>query len=425
MTGNSRGYIFDGHSEDRRRFLRFLAGSPYIASIGGVVAYLESSGHSQMTQMAPQAAEMLASPAEALNVLDFKVTARRKIRDGHWANMESGVDDDATLRANSEAYRQIQLRPRRLRDATNVDMRVELFGESFASPIFLCPTSGHLAYSSEGERGVARAARKYGNLMMLSTVASTAPEEVVRELGRPVWQQFYPPQAWDNAEKMLRRFQSTGTTVLVLTVDLSTGRNSETFLRMRPKDTSQCTTCHKSADGPAPAERPMYAGLNMEGLTRASSFPAMDWSFVDRLRNFWKGKLLLKGIDTHEDARLGVEHGVDGIIVSNHGGRATETLRASIECLPEVVVAVDGKIPVFVDGGIRRGTDAFKALALGAKAAGIGRPYLWGLGAFGQAGVERVIQILHGEFRLAMANCGTRTLADINRNYVSTPDWKI
>jgi 4-hydroxymandelate oxidase len=151
----------------------------------------------------------------------------------------------------------------------------------------------------------------------------------------------------------------------------------------------------------------------------------MGWGFVERLRTFWKGRLIIKGIDTHEDALLCLEHGIDGILVSNHGGRSTETGRATIEALPEVVAAVGGRIPVFVDGGVRRGTDVFKALALGARAVGIGRPFLWGLGAFGQAGVDRVLEILQGELKLVMGNCGTRTVVDITRAYVATPDWKI
>jgi len=143
------------------------------------------------------------------------------------------------------------------------------------------------------------------------------------------------------------------------------------------------------------------------------------------LRKAWKGQLLIKGIDTAEDAKLALDHGLDGILVSNHGGRSTETGRATIEALPEVVAAVGGHIPVFVDGGVRRGTDVFKALALGAKAVGIGRPMLWGLGAFGQPGVERVLAILQAELKLAMGNCGTRTLADINRSYVTPAPWPL
>ena len=167
----------------------------------------------------------------------------------------------------------------------------------------------------------------------------------------------------------------------------------------------------------------MYDGINMTGLSGTD--PAMDWALVDRLRKFWKGKFIIKGIDKREDARLCIEHGVDAILVSNHGGRAKETLPATIEALPEVVTEVGNRVPVFVDGGIRRGTDVFKALTLGAKAVGIGRPYLWGLGAFGQAGVDRVLEILQGELKLAMGNCGTQKVSDINRAYVATPDWKI
>jgi isopentenyl diphosphate isomerase/L-lactate dehydrogenase-like FMN-dependent dehydrogenase len=167
----------------------------------------------------------------------------------------------------------------------------------------------------------------------------------------------------------------------------------------------------------------MYDGINMTGVAILN--PNMTWEFVDRLRRATALKLLIKGIDTREDARLAVEHGIDGILVSNHGGRATETGRSTIEALPEVVNEVRGRIPVFLDGGVRRGTDVFKALALGAKAVGIGRPFLWGLGAFGQAGVDRVLEILQGELKLAMGNCGTQTVAAIDRSYVATPDWRL
>jgi len=407
-------------STARREFLKFLAASPYVAALGGVTAFLEQRSFAQDAQ---RGSDVIASPAEAFDVLDFEEAAHRNVNPGHWAYMVSGVDNDATLRANREGYKHVQLRPRRLRDATKVDMRVELFGTVYSSPIFLCPVSGHQAFSPDGELAVARAAKARGTLQFLSLATSTAVEQVNQELGRPVWQQFYAPASWEACEKILRRVEAAGCSVIALTVDNSTGRNSETFLRTRPKNTMQCTTCHESADGPTPHERPMYDGINMSGL--GFTDPAMNWAFVDRLRKFWKGKFIIKGIDTREDARLCIEHGVDAILVSNHGGRATETSRATIEALPEVAEAVAGRIPVFVDGGIRRGTDAFKALALGATAVGIGRPYIWGLGAFGQAGVDRVLEILQGELKLAMGNCGTQKVSDINRAYVATPDWKI
>jgi isopentenyl diphosphate isomerase/L-lactate dehydrogenase-like FMN-dependent dehydrogenase len=250
-------------------------------------------------------------------------------------------------------------------------------------------------------------------------------EDVNGALGRPVWYQLYAPNSWDVCQQIVRRVQNAGCTVMALTVDNTTGRFSETYLRTRPKDLKQCEACHEG--GPDSVQsyysRPMYKGLNLGGVLRQN--PAMDWAFVDQLRKFWTGKLLIKGIDSGEDAKLCLEHGIDGILVSNHGGRSTETLRATLEALPEVVAAVNGRIPVFVDGGFRRGTDIFKGLALGAKAVGIGRPYIWGLGAFGEAGVDRVIEILQGELKLAMGNCGTRTVADITSAFVSTLNWKI
>jgi isopentenyl diphosphate isomerase/L-lactate dehydrogenase-like FMN-dependent dehydrogenase len=160
----------------------------------------------------------------------------------------------------------------------------------------------------------------------------------------------------------------------------------------------------------------MFNGIEM--TTAITDFPALDWGFFDRLKKFTKMKLVLKGIETREDAKLGVEHGVDAIIVSNHGGRATETGRATIKCLPEVLDGVGGRVPVLVDGGFRRGTDIFKALALGAKGVGIGRPYAWGLGAYGQAGVERALEILQRELTLTMRQCGTRSIAEIGRSSI-------
>ena len=410
----------DSTSSARREFLKFLAASPYVAALGGVAAYLERSVFAQNTQ---QTSDVITSPAGALDVFDFEEAAHRKVMQAHWAYMASGVDDDATLRANREGFKHVELRPRRLRDATKVDMHVDLFGTTYNSPIFLCPTGGEKSFFPEGELAVARAAKARGTLQILSTATSTPVEDVIKTLGRPVWQQLYAPNSWDACEKILRRVEAAGCSVIALTVDNTTGRFSETYLRTRGKDLNQCLNCHETPEGPTVKERPMYDGIDMTGVRTTN--PAMDWAFVDRIRKFWKGKFIIKGIDTREDARLCIEHGIDGLLVSNHGGRSTETSRATIEALPEVVAEVGNKIPVFVDGGFRRGTDVFKALALGAKAVGVGRPFLWGLGAFGQAGVDRVIEIMQGELKLVMGNCGTQTVADINRAYVATPDWKI
>jgi isopentenyl diphosphate isomerase/L-lactate dehydrogenase-like FMN-dependent dehydrogenase len=409
-----------GDPNARREFLKFLAASPYVAALGGVTAFVQQRAFAQGTR---EASDVIAAPADALDVFDFEEAAHRKVPPGHWAYTAGGIDDDATILANREGFKHVLLRPRRLRDATKVDMRVELFGTVYDSPIFLCPTAAEKAYHPDGELAVARAAKARGTLQVLSAMTSIAVEDVNKALGRPVWFQLYAPSSWEVNEKMLRRVEAAGCSVLVLTVDVTFGHNNETYIRTRPKDLRPCAACHEGEPGTSLKERPMFDGIDMTGVRVPS--PTTDWAFVDRLRKFWQGKLIIKGLTTREDARLCIEHGIDGMLVSNHGGRATETLFATIEALPEVVAEVGTRIPVFVDSGFRRGTDVFKALALGAKAVGIGRPFLWGLGAFGQAGVDRVLEILQGELKMAMGQCGTRTVADITGDYVATPDWKL
>ncbi len=402
----------------RREFLKFLAASPYVASLGGVAAFLRQG---TLAQTAAEASTLISSPSEALNVFDFEEVAHRNVAPGHWAFMTSGVDDDATIRTNREGFQHIELRPRRLRDATKVDMRVTIFGTTYNSPIFTCPTGGQKSFHPDGELAVARADKAHGTLQYLSTATSTSVEDVNAALGRPVWYQVYAPRTWEGCEKLLHRVDAAGCNVIALTVDTSPGGHAETYLRTRPKDLRQCTACHDvRGEDILVRNRPMR-----EGLDAAGGVPvALDWALVDRIRKYWKGKFVIKGLTTREDARMAVDHGIDAIHVSNHGGRVTETLQPTIEALPEIVAEVNGRVPVLVDSGFRRGTDVFKALALGATAVGIGRPMLWGLGAFGQPGVERVLEILQAELKLVMGNCGTRTVADITPSYVELPNRK-
>jgi 4-hydroxymandelate oxidase len=378
----------------RREFLSFLAASPLVLA----------------------QSEAVSDAKDALSVMDFEEAARRAVPVAHFAYMATGVDDDATLRANREGFRKIQLRPRRLVDVSKVDSSVELFGTRWPSPIYLCPCGSQRAFHADGELATARAARAKGALQMLSTVSSTSVEEVSEALGRPPWYQLYAPAKWDAVEKVVRRVEAAGCPVLVLTVDQNGGRNTETQKRLTRADSRLCASCHQSAPGTplGKQNRPMLADM---GDTVYNS-PSATWELVDRLKDLTRLKLIIKGLETGEDAGLACEHGADGIVVSNHGGRTVETGRGTIECLPEVVGAVRGRIPVLVDGGFRRGTDVFKALALGARAVGIGRPYLWGLGAFGRPGVERVLEILNGELTLTMRQCGARSVAEITRSFV-------
>ncbi len=367
--------------------------------------------------MGQEASGPIGDPKEALNVLDFEAAARKTLPPAHFGYMATGVDDDATLRANRDGFNRIQLRPRRLVDITHADLRTELFGVTWDTPIALAPVGNQKAFHAEGELPVARAARAKKTLQILSTVTNTPLDQVGDALGRPVWYQLYTTSRWDITEKLVRHAEAAGCPVLVLTVDTQAGRHIETFERLRRMDTRKCEVCHGTNQEGFFRRKPMFDGMDMAGVRVTN--PAMTWNDVRKLKKLTTMKLLIKGIVTREDAELCAEHGVDGIIVSNHGGRAEESGRGTIECLPEVVDAVGNRMPVLVDGGFRRGTDIFKALALGACAVCIGRPYIWGLAAFGQEGVERVLDILRGELELTMKQCGTKSIAEIRRASVT------
>jgi 4-hydroxymandelate oxidase len=223
----------------------------------------------------------------------------------------------------------------------------------------------------------------------------------------------------------VKRVEAVGCPVLVWTIDLLAGRHAETAARFATIDTRDCSSCHvvhpiTGSTAEKNRTKPMFAGLSGESNPRGA-----DWTYVDRLKKMTSMKLLLKGIDTGEDARLARERGADGVIVSNHGGRAAETGRGTMDILPEVVAAVGGQMPVFVDGGFRRGTDVLKALAIGACAVGIGRPYIWGLASFGQDGVERVLEILRTELALIMLQCGIPSIAKITKESILTTATRV
>ena len=392
----------------RRDFLRFLAASPLLA---GSPAVLQALSQASLN-------DVIGSPADALSVLDFEAAARKALPPAHWGYMTTGVDDDATLRANREGFAHYQIRPRRLVDVRKVDTTTELFGSTWGTPIVLAPVGGHKMFNPEGEIAVARAAKAKGHLQILSTVTTSSVEDVIAARGGPIWYQLYPTSSWDVRLKIVKRAEAAGCPVLVLTVDLSGGRNLETADRFKKLDTRRCESCHEPGPTAVYKRRPMFDGIDMKGV--GVNDAALTWDDVKRLKDSMKMKLVVKGIETHEDAELCLKSGVDGIIVSNHGGRATETGRATIDILPEVVQAVGGRIPVLVDGGFRRGTDIFKALALGARAVVVGRPYIWGLSAFGQPGVEAVLDILSRELQLIMRQSGVRAIRDIGAAYVTS-----
>src|SRR5262249_47792172 len=262
----------------RREFFGFLAASPFAALLKGDDA--------------------ITSPKDAINIMDFEEAAHRKVPISHWAYMATGVDDDATLHANREGLQRIKLRPRRLVDVSKVDMSVDLFGVKWETPVYISACGSQRAFHPDGELGTARAAKAKNTLQMLSTVTSTSVEDVANALGRPPWYQMYAPTSAAGMEKMVRRVEAAGCTVLALTVDVNPGRNTETERRLRKADTRQCSMCHQNGTN-NDSTKPMF-----QGIERGRNSPAFNWELVDRLRSLTKMKLLIKGLETHEDAEL-------------------------------------------------------------------------------------------------------------------------
>jgi len=392
----------------RREFLKFLAGSPLFLS--------EPIPHAQLES---ETWPLISSPGEALSVFEFEPLAKKVLPPAHYGYLASGVDDDLTLRANREAFTKVQIRPRRLVDVSRVDLSTEILGTRWGTPIVLAPVGSQRAFHAEGEVAVARAAKAKGHLQILSTMTTASVEDVTKAREAPIWYQLYPTARWSVTEALVRRAEAAGCPVVVLTVDLPVISNRETAAKLARLDERECGVCHGEGSTYFRVRRkPMFDGLDVSGLTELNA-PALTWDIISRLKRVTRMQVFLKGIVTREDATLAVENGADGVIVSNHGGRAEESARGTLESLPEVVEAVSGRIPVLIDSGFRRGTDIFKALALGADAICIGRPYLWGLAAFGQPGVEAVLEILRKELALAMRLAGVTSIRGITRDFVT------
>jgi isopentenyl diphosphate isomerase/L-lactate dehydrogenase-like FMN-dependent dehydrogenase len=420
---------------DRRQFLHFLSASPVLAAAGLNPRFLHDlvSPSSRragsalgLVHHALQEPVVIRSVADALDVFDFEPAAKRNIPVAHWAYLATGTDDDGTIRANREGFSRLALRPRRLINMARVDGSVSLLGTRYPTPIVINPVGSQKAFHPLGEIAVARAAKARNHLQVLSTVATTSIEDAIAARGATVWFQLYHhPTNWAITKQMVQRAERAGSAAVVFTVDLLSGSNRETMVRGARLDKRVCGACHIGGE-PIPGMRSATTGdqrrkPNLNGYPPVTPIPEVgtpSWEFVDRLKAATTMKVFLKGIVTREDAELAVEHGVDGLFCSNHGGRAENSMRATISSLPEVVEGTGGRIPVICDGGFRRGTDIFKAMALGAASIGIGRPYIWGLGAFGQEGVETVLALLRKEFELVMKQMGTLTVAEITKAYV-------
>ena len=458
MTGRESDTSLPEHGESRREFLKFLAASPLLglassglpanwqralaheaerrATAGPAAPHCAECGTEMLQSLVqprfsagqdpvlpPQNAiedqltgQSIESPDEAINVWDFERAAHASNLAQHWDYLHMGVDDYETRRANREGFQRLMLRPRRLggEALAEIDTSVELYGRRWASPLFLCPVASLEAYHTQGESGAARAARPRDILQMQSHQSSQSYADIAEARGEPHWFQIYTTPDWNVNKRVIDRVAGAGCPALVWTIDLLGGSNRELQRRTLAGEgysSVLCQTCHQHHPD---YRRPMRAGL--EG-PEGPRYP-YTWDYVKRLKDASDMKVILKGIMTAEGAEQAIEHGADGIFVSNHGGRAVNSMWSSIDSLPEVVNAVRGRVPVFIDSGVRRGTDIFKALALGADAVGIGRPYVWGLGAFGEDGVGKVIDLILSELRIAMRQTRTTSTDQITSRFV-------
>ncbi len=395
----------------RRQFLQFLAASPLIGytSAGRLFAE-ESLDAIRLPEY------LIKSPSEALDVFDFHNVAKQVLPTSHYGYLATGTDGNETLVANREAFERVYLRPMRMVDTSNVSLDTVLLDQSLNSPILLAPVGSQKAFHADGELASARAAKAQGTLQMLSNVTSTSIEDVIAARGEPVWFQLYPTNKWSTARTMILRAQDAGAKVLVLTVDLNADSNRVLLGQFSRTDDRDCNACHGEGPDDWVDTKPMYAGTG--SVTADWDMSGMTWDYLERLRETTSMKIVIKGIVTAEDAASCVKYGADAVYVSNHGGRAEASGRGSLDSLSEVVAAVDGRAPVIVDSGFRRGTDIFKALATGASAVSIGRAYIWGLAAFGQPGVEKVLEMLNAELSMVMGQVGARTISDIGPQHI-------
>lgn len=337
---------------------------------------------------------------ELVNVFDYEKLARSRMAPPLWDFFQGGSDDEVTLRECRAAFERIKLRPRVLVDVSDIDMRCSVLGTPIAMPLLIAPMASHCVAHPDGECATAQAAGRAGTLMVASTVATRTIEEIAQAASGPLWFQLYVYPTLKVAESLVRRAEDAGYRAIVLTVDLPRLGNREKDRR------------HNITIPPGPYREANFVDVEKVG----QKWVTLTWDSLAWLRSITSLPIILKGILTEEDARLAVEHGVAGIVVTNHGGRQLDTSIPSIEALPEIVEAVAGRCEVYFDGGIRRGTDILKALALGARAVLIGRPILWGLAVNGADGAYAVLELLRKELEVAMALSGRPTLASIDRS---------
>lgn len=385
----------------------------------------------------------VASP-HVVNIADLRLIAKRRLPRSVFDYIDGGADAEVTLRENCQAYERVSFRPRCAVVTPAVDLGVTVAGTDLALPFLLAPVGSSRMFYPRGESAAARAAGKAGTAYILSTLSGSRVAHVRAASSGPVWYQLYLVGGREVATAAIERAHTAGCTGLVVTIDTPVAGFRERDMRNGTKELLSHSAWQMLPYLPQFLARPRWlAGFLSDG--GLMSFPNVElaggpmpytdvgaalaqsvvcWRDLQWIRERWKGPLIIKGVHTADDARLAVDEGADALVVSNHGGRQLDGVPATLRALPEVVAEVNGRIDVLLDGGIRRGSDVVKAICLGARAVLIGRAYAYGLGAAGEAGVARAIEILRADIARTLTLLGCPSVATLDASYVEVPpDW--
>eukprot|EP00188_Purpureofilum_apyrenoidigerum_P003356 Plantae.Rhodophyta-Purpureofilum_apyrenoidigerum.ctg34837.p1 GENE.Plantae.Rhodophyta-Purpureofilum_apyrenoidigerum.ctg34837~~Plantae.Rhodophyta-Purpureofilum_apyrenoidigerum.ctg34837.p1 ORF type:complete len:429 (+),score=73.99 Plantae.Rhodophyta-Purpureofilum_apyrenoidigerum.ctg34837:117-1289(+) len=359
----------------------------------------------------------LSGPDAPVNIAELHARAKAKLTPMVYGYYSSGANDEQTLQDNEEGFRRLRFRPRVLVDVSNANMMTEVLGVRISFPLIVAPTAMQRMAHPEGELATSRAVAKAGTIMGLSSWSTTPLEDVAKEApGAPRWFQLYVYKDREVTKQLVQRAEAAGYKAIALTVDTPRLGRREADIKNQFSLPPHLTMANFT--------NVKQKGMKNQGGSGLAAYVAslidrsLSWKDIDWLKSITKMPILAKGVVTAEDTVLAIQHGCAGIIVSNHGARQLDGVVSTIDALEEVVQAAQGRVPVFVDSGVRRGTDIVKALALGAKGVMIGRPVVWGLSVAGEAGVSYVLDLLKNEFDLAMSLCGCVKVSDITRDMV-------
>lgn len=405
---------------NRRTFAQALAAGTGATFVGSAAA-----DETQATKPAAAPSEphlptppvVAAADAQPVCVADFRSLAQTKLPRPTFEYIESGSADQVTLRENTAAFQRLKLLPPILSGVATTDLTTTVLGHKIALPIMLAPVAAQRMYHPQGALAAARAATTLGTVFGVSSSAANSIEEIAAAATGPKWYQLYVPKDREVARRLVQRAEQAGYKAIVVTVDLGEWKDADRRNRFTlPRE----MLLKHLRDVGFPEVRDTMSDAELIAFNSSAWDLTFSWDFFDWLRGVTKLPLVMKGVLRPEDALRAVKAGLDGIVVSNHGGRRLDGMPATIEMLPDVVDVVGGRAEVFLDGGIRRGTDVLKALALGARAVLIGRPYAWALAADGEAGVQRVLELLRDELQNALVACGCPSVREVPASLVTT-----